>query len=94
MADAVLKITIDDYNLNVKEFRLAVIPHEKRLEKLVPESVMVYKLKCVEYRCMLISQELKEIGNTENSQRTQELLAELKINLQIKNAIAKELKRV
>lgn len=94
MADAVLKITVDDYNLNVKEFRMAVIPHEKRLEKLVPESVMVYKLKCVEYRCMLISQELKEIGNTENSQRTQELLAELKINLQIKNAIAKELKRV
>lgn len=87
---AVLDITIEEYSLNIKEYVRALIPERNVIDKNVPKAVLVYKLKCVEYTYRLLSEQL---GKTGDSEEQDGIMKQLKLLLQIKNALLKELNR-
>lgn len=89
---AVLDITEAKYVLNVKEYLRAQIPEVNVIDKNVPKAVLVYKLKCVEYTCSLLTGSLgKKSGDPEEVRDT---MHRLKLLLQIKNVLIKDLNRI
>ena len=89
---AVLDITEDKYVLNVKEYVRAQIPEVNVIDKNVPKAVLVYKLKCVEYSCSLLTESLGKMSG--EPEKVRESMHRLKILLQIKNVLIKDLNRI
>lgn len=87
---AVLDITVEEYNLNIKEYVKALIPERNVIDKNVPKAVLVYKLKCVEYTYRILSEQL---GQTGDNAEMDGIMKQLKLLLQIKNTLLKELNR-
>ena len=88
---AVLDITESKYVLTVKEYVKAQIPEVNVLGKNVPKAVLVYKLKCVEHKCSQLSQTLAGGDGTADMQET---MHRLKLLLQIRNVLIKDLNRI
>lgn len=91
VSKTVLDITIDDYQLNVKEFVKSLIPEQNVIDQNVPKTILVYKVKYVEYTCRLLSSQLSETTDTEEQT---DIMRRLKLLLQIKNALLKDLNRI
>lgn len=88
---SVLDITIEEYNLNIKEYVKALIPERNVIDKNVPKAVLVYKLKCVEYTYRLLSERLGQISGDMAGQES--VMKQLRLLLQIKNTLLKDLNR-
>ncbi len=88
---AVVDITEAKYVINVKEYLKSQIPERNTIDKNVPKAVLVYKLKYVEHSC---AQLMETIGRSEDEMQQQEAMHHLKLLLQIKNVLIKDLNRV
>ena len=88
---AVLDITVVKYELNVKEYLRAQIPERNTIDINVPKAVLVYKLKYVEHTC---SQLAESLGRSSDPSEQQEAMHRLKLLLQIKNVLVKDLNRI
>ena len=88
---AVVDITEAKYVINVKEYLKSQIPERNTIDKNVPKAVLVYKLKYVEHSC---AQLMETIGRSEDEMQQQEAMHRLKLLLQIKNVLIKDLNRV
>ena len=88
---AVLDITVVKYELNVKEYLRAQIPERNTIDINVPKAVLVYKLKYVEHTC---SQLAESLGRSSDPSEQQETMHRLKLLLQIKNVLVKDLNRI
>ena len=82
----VVDITEDKYELKVKEYIKA------QIDKNVPKAVLVYKLKYVEYTCSQLAESLRQ--KDQDAEAQQEVMHRLKLLLQIKNVLVKDLNRV
>lgn len=91
---AVLDITEDKYVLNVKEYVRAQIPEKNVIDQNVPKAVLVYKLKYVEYTCSKLTESLGRMGAGADYSEQQNIMHRLKLLLQIKNALVKDLNRI
>lgn len=88
---AVIDITEAKYVINVKEYIKSQIPERNTIDRNVPKAVLVYKLKCVENAC---SQLMDTLGHSPDETVQQEAMHHLKLLLQIKNVLIKDLNRV
>lgn len=88
---AVIDITEAKYIINVKEYIKSQIPERNTIDRNVPKAVLVYKLKCVENAC---SQLMDTLGHSPDETVQQEAMHHLKLLLQIKNVLIKDLNRV
>ena len=88
---AVVDITEAKYVINVKEYLKSQIPERNTIDKNVPKAVLVYKLKYVEHSC---AQLMETIGRSEDEMQQQEAMHRLKLLLQIKNVLIRDLNRV
>lgn len=88
---AVIDITEAKYVINVKEYIKSQIPERNTIDRNVPKAVLVYKLKCVENAC---SQLMDTLGHSPDEAVQQEAMHHLKLLLQIKNVLVKDLNRV
>lgn len=95
-----LGITVEDYTLNVKNYLKALTPERQTLGRKVPKAVLVYKLKYTEYTCNLITEEIGKRSGPSYTETdpaaaptTEELTSNLKLLLQIRTALMKELNR-
>ena len=88
----VVDITEDKYELKVKEYIKAQIPERNVIDKNVPKAVLVYKLKYVEYTCSQLAESLRQ--KDQDAEAQQEVMHRLKLLLQIKNVLVKDLNRV
>lgn len=88
---AVIDITEAKYVINVKEYIKSQIPERNTIDRNVPKAVLVYKLKCVENAC---SQLMDTLGHSPDEAVQQEAMHHLKLLLQIKNVLIKDLNRV
>lgn len=88
---AVVDITEAKYVINVKEYLKSQIPERNTIDKNVPKAMLVYKLKYVEHSC---AQLMETIGRSEDEMQQQEAMHHLKLLLQIKNVLIKDLNRV
>lgn len=91
---AVLDITEDKYILNIKEYIRAQIPEKNVIDQNVPKAVLVYKLKYVEYTCSKLTESLGKMGPDADYAMQQDIMHRLKLLLQIKNALVKDLNRI
>ncbi|HIZ87467.1 MAG TPA: DNA primase [Candidatus Coprenecus pullistercoris] len=90
----VVDITEDKYELKVKEYIKAQIPERNMIDKNVPKAVLVYKLKYVEYTCSQLMESLRQMQQNADTESQQEVMHRLKLLLQIKNVLVKDLNRV
>ncbi|HIZ86290.1 MAG TPA: DNA primase [Candidatus Coprenecus stercoravium] len=90
----VLDITEEKYVLNVKEYVRAQIPERNVIGRNVPKAVLVYKLKYVEYTCSQLMETLRQTQQDADTESQQDVMHRLKLLLQIKNALVKDLNRV
>lgn len=88
---AVVDITEAKYIINVKEYLKSQIPERNTIDRNVPKAVLVYKLKCVENAC---SQLMDTLGHSPDESVQQETMHHLKLLLQIKNVLVKDLNRI
>ena len=91
---AVVDITEDKYELKVKEYIKAQIPERNVIDKNVPKVVLVYKLKYVEYTCTQLMESLRQMQQDADVEAQQDVMHRLKLLLQIKNVLVKDLNRV
>lgn len=87
----VLDITVVKYEINVKEYLRSQIPERNTIDINVPKAVLVYKLKYVEHTC---SQLMESLGRSSDPSEQQEVMHRLKLLLQIKNVLVKDLNRI
>ena len=87
----VLDITVVKYEINVKEYLRSQIPERNTIDINVPKAVLVYKLKYVEHTC---SQLMESLGHSSDPSEQQEVMHRLKLLLQIKNVLVKDLNRI
>ena len=87
----VLDITVVKYEINVKEYLRSQIPERNTIDINVPKAVLVYKLKYVEHTC---SQLIESLGHSSDPSEQQEVMHSLKLLLQIKNVLVKDLNRI
>ncbi len=87
----VLDITVVKYEINVKEYLRSQIPERNTIDINVPKAVLVYKLKYVEHTC---SQLMESLGHSSDPSEQQEVMHHLKLLLQIKNVLVKDLNRI
>ena len=90
----VVDITEDKYELKVKEYIKAQIPERNVIDKNVPKAVQVYKLKYVEYTCSQLMESLRQMQQDADTEAQQDVMHRLKLLLQIKNVLVKDLNRV
>ena len=90
----VVDITEDKYELKVKEYIKAQIPERNVIDKNVPKAVLVYKLKYVEYTCSQLMESLRQMQQDADTEAQQDVMHRLKLLLQIKNVLVKDLNRV
>ena len=107
---AVVDITEAKYVLNVKEYIKSQIPERNTIDANVPKAVLVYKLKYVEHTCSQLMARLARVQDetggavrpslgdeTEQpsgESEQQEIMHHLKLLLQIKNVLVKDLNRI
>ena len=94
VVSAVLDITEDKYVLNVKEYIRAQIPERNVIYRNVPKAVLVYKLKYVELTCSRLTETLGRMQRDGDQDSLKETMHSLKLLLQIKNALVKDLNRI
>ena len=93
-AGETVDITEDKYELKVKEYIKAQIPERNVIDKNVPKAVLVYKLKYVEYTCTQLMESLRQMQQDADAEAQQDVMHRLKLLLQIKNVLVKDLNRV
>lgn len=95
---AVVDITEAKYVINVKEYLKSQIPERNTIDRNVPKAVLVYKLKYVEHACSQLMEQLGRMQGAADGQSSdesgQEIMHHLKLLLQIKNVLVKELNRI
>lgn len=89
----VLSQIIEDYHINIKEYLRSLVPERTVIAQNVPKAVLVYKLKCTEQACNMTSSKISEMQNEGDVEAQKELMKQLKIYLELKNILTKELHR-
>ena len=89
----VLSQIIEDYHINIKEYLRSLVPERTKISQNVPKAVLVYKLKCTEQACKMTSDKISEMQNEGDVAALKELMKQLKIYLELKNILTKELNR-
>ena len=64
------------------------------LGRVVPKAIMVYKAKVMAQASMNLAEELKKAQTAGNLALQEELMQQLNTLMQVRNAFAKELKRI
>lgn len=91
ISQTVLDITIDEYHINIKEFVKSLIPEHNVIDQNIPKTILVYKVKYVDYTCRILSDRLSKTGDM---QEQADIMHRLKLLLQIKNTLLKDLNRI
>lgn len=90
----VLAITMDDYVINVKEFKRSMVPEENVLGLFVPKAILIYKFKVTDYTYKTVMENLGRAQAEGDTTRQKELMQQIKVLTMVKNQFSKELNRL
>jgi len=90
----ILSIIIDDYKINVKEYKKSLIPEENLLHVNVPRAIVLFKYKYTEYVYNNLIKELHNAQDIKDDKKQLSILYEINTQNVIKNKLSKVLKRL
>ncbi|MBR4883633.1 MAG: toprim domain-containing protein, partial [Bacteroidales bacterium] len=94
VAKTVIDILAQPYTITIAQFNKSMVPEKNVLGRVVPKSIMVYKAKVMAQASMNLAEELKKAQSSEDLVLQEELMQQLNTLMQVRNAFAKELKRI
>ena len=94
VAKTVIDILAQPYTITIAQFNKSMVPEQNVLGRVVPKAIMVYKAKVMAQASMNLAQELKNAQMSGDLALQEELMRQLNTLMQVRNAFAKELKRI
>ena len=94
VAKTVIDILAQPYTITIEQFNKSMVPEKNVLGRVVPKAIMVYKAKVMAQASMNLAEELKKAQTAGNLALQEELMQQLNTLMQVRNAFAKELKRI
>ena len=88
-----LDIITDEHPITIKVYRESLVPEEQRLDKIVPEAVLLYKIRVIDTMISEIHSEIiKEAEKNGDSSTRNALTERLMLLLKAKGLVQKELR--
>ena len=94
MAKTVADLMSQPYTITIAQFNKSLIPEKNILGRVVPKSILVYKAKVMAQASSHLAEELKKAQAAGDAGLMEELMQQLNTLMQVRNAFAKELKRI
>ena len=94
LAKTVADLMAQPYTITIAQFNKSLIPEKNILGRVVPKSVLVYKAKVMAQASSHLAEELKKAQAAGDAGLMEELMQQLNTLMQVRNAFAKELKRI
>lgn len=94
VAKTVIDLMAQPYTITIAQFNKSLIPEQNILGKVVPKAILIYKAKVMAQASLNLAEELKKAQAEGNDKLQEELIQQLNTLMQVRNAFAKELKRI
>ena len=91
---AVFDLILEEHPLTVKSYEESIPPEEQVLGRMVPKSVLLYKLRITDEQCAATAREITQAQRDGATETLRELVARLQVFNTVKNRLSKELKRL
>lgn len=94
VAKTVIDLMAQPYTITIAQFNKSLIPEQNILGRVVPKAILIYKAKVMAQASLNVAEELKKAQAEGNDKLQEELIQQLNTLMQVRNAFAKELKRL
>ena len=94
MGRAVFDLILEEHPLTVKTYEESIAPEETTLGRMVPKSVLLYKLRITELACNAAAVKIREAQHAGDSETLRETVRHLQILNKVKTTLSKELNRL
>ncbi len=94
VAKTVIDLMAQPYTITIAQFNKSLIPEQNILGRVVPKAILIYKAKVMAQASLNLAEELKKAQAEGNDKLQEELIQQLNTLMQVRNAFAKELKRI
>ena len=91
---AVFSLILEEHPLTVKTYEESIAPEETSLGRMVPKSVLLYKLRITELSCNAVTRQIADAQKSGASDEMVRLVRQLQLLNKVKNRLSKELKRL
>ena len=91
---AVFDLILEDHPLTVKSYEESITPEEQALARMVPKTVLLYKLRITEQQCNALTREISQAQRGGEADTLRDLVGKLQILNTVKNRLSKELNRL
>jgi len=91
---AVFSLILEEHPLTVKTYEESIPPEEQTLGRMVPKSVLLYKLRITELECAAVTRRISSAQKDGESDALMKLVRQLQLLNKVKNRLSKELKRL
>ena len=91
---AVFDLILEDHPLTVKSYEESITPEEQALARMVPKTVLLYKLRITEQQCNALTREISQAQRGGEADTLRNLVGKLQILNTVKNRLSKELNRL
>ena len=94
MGRAVFDLILEEHPLTVKTYEESIAPEETTLGRMVPKSVLLYKLRITELACNAAAVKIREAQHEGDAQTLRDTVRHLQILNKVKTTLSKELNRL
>ncbi len=94
MAKTVIDLMAQPYTITIAQFNKSLVPEKNILGRVVPKAILIYKAKVMAQASLNLAEELKVAQTNGDTALQEQLMQQLNTLMQVRNAFAKELKRV
>lgn len=91
---AVFDLILEEHPLTVKSYEESIPPEAQALARVVPKSVLLYKLRITEQQCNATAKEITQAQRSGETETLRTLVRKLQLLNTIKNRLSKELNRL
>ena len=91
---AVFSLILEEHPLTVKTYEESIPPEEQTLGRMVPKSVLLYKLRITELECAAVTRRIAEAQKGGESETLVKRVRQLQLLNKVKNRLSKELNRL
>ncbi|MCR5710224.1 MAG: DNA primase [Bacteroidales bacterium] len=94
VSGAVFDLILEEHPLTVKTYEESIAPEETTLGRMVPKSVLLYKLRITELACNKAAREIRDAQKEGDSEALRQKVRHLQLLNKVKTTLSKELNRL
>ena len=91
---AVFGLILEEHPLTVKSYEESIAPEENTLGRVVPKSVLLYKLRITELECTALTRQISQAQKGGDQDALRRNVRKLQLLNKVKNRLSKELNRL